>query len=71
MTCTGCARAYGGRTEFPAGSVLIGPRRSGSSGPRIVAIVLGLLVLVLGILAAVVFRRRRRTPSTGSGPAAP
>jgi hypothetical protein len=71
VTCSRCASAYGGRTEFPAGSVLVGPRKSGSSGPRIVAIVLGLLVLVLGILAAVVFRRRRRSPSTGSGPAAP
>jgi hypothetical protein len=71
VTCRRCATAYGGRTEFPAGSVLVGPRKSGSSGPRIVAIVLGLLVLVFGILAAMVFRRRRRSPSTGSGPAAP
>jgi hypothetical protein len=71
VTCRRCATAYGGRTEFPAGSVLVGPKKSGSSGPRIVAIVLGLLVLVFGILAVVVFRRRRRSPSTGSGPAAP
>jgi hypothetical protein len=69
--CDGCAAAFGGRTEFPAGARLVGPKESkGSSAPRIIAIALGLVVLALGVAAVVVYRRSRRPPS-GPAPAGP
>jgi hypothetical protein len=73
VTCRACATAYGGRTEFPAGSVLIGPERGGSSGPRILLLALGVLVLALalGLFAAFVVRRNRRRRASERAPAAP
>jgi hypothetical protein len=70
VTCKACATAYGGRTEFAAGSVLIGPKEEGSGGPRVLLLVLGAVVLSLGLVAAFVFRRNRRRASE-RGPAAP
>jgi hypothetical protein len=54
-----CGRCEG-RRRFPAGSVLIGPKAEGSSGPRYVVIGAGLLIFALGITAVVVYRRNRR-----------
>ncbi len=70
VVCDGCE----GRQPFPAGSVLIGPERGGGSSlPRILAIVLGLLVLGFGIASVLIWRRRRssRRPPSKPEPEAP
>jgi hypothetical protein len=70
VTCRRCA-VRNGETRFPAGSVLISPKRGGSSGARAVVIGIGALILALGVAAAVVFGRNRRRRTTGSEPGAP
>lgn len=60
LTCEACAEAFGGRTVFPAGSILVfgeTEEDKGSSGPRLVAIIVGALFFVLAVLAVVAWRR--------------
>jgi hypothetical protein len=66
--CKPCASAYGGRTEFPGGSILVLEQGKKSSTPQIIAIVLFALVLVAAVAAVYMWRhgygfsRRRRGP---------
>lgn len=69
VACRRCAASHGGRTLFPAGSVLISRPAKGSSGPRIVSFGLGLAVLGLAVASLVVWRRGRRRPPSAAGPA--
>jgi hypothetical protein len=57
IRCPGCAATFAGRTEFPAGSILVTEERSGSTGARIVYIALFAFVVLL-VGAAVAFWRR-------------
>lgn len=71
VSCKACAGSQGGNTLFPAGSLLVTSVDKGSSGPRIIGFVLGVVLLGLAVASIVVFRRSRaraRPPSEpGSG----
>jgi hypothetical protein len=73
VSCEECAGSFGGRTVFPAGSLVIVPE--GSEGPRLVGILIGAVAIALAIAAFVVWRRgwyrpgmRRRGPPPEEGP---
>jgi hypothetical protein len=55
VTCEACAESFGGRTVFPAGSLVIVP--AGSQGPRLVGIVIGAVAIALAVAAFVAWRR--------------
>ena len=60
VTCAACAGSYGGQSTFPLGSVLVTGRKAGSTSARIVLLAVGALVLALGMLAIVIWRRSKR-----------
>jgi hypothetical protein len=63
VTCEACAESFGGRTVFPAGSLVIVP--AGSEGPRITGIVIGAVAIALVIAAFLVWRRGWYRPRLG------
>ena len=69
VACRRCAPAYGGRTLFPAGSLLVAAKREGSSSARIFSLGLGIAVFALAIASVVVWWRGRRRPPSESRPA--
>ena len=60
VTCEACAGAYGGRSRFPLGSVLVTGKKGGSTSARIFVLTVGALVLALGMLAIVIWRKGKR-----------
>lgn len=61
VTCEACSQSFGGRSTFPLGSVLvIGRKKAGSSSAQAFAIGVAVVMLALGILAVVIWRRSRR-----------
>jgi hypothetical protein len=63
VTCEACAESFGGRTVFPAGSLVIVP--AGSEGPRLIGIVIGAVAIGLAIAAFLVWRRGWYRPRLG------
>lgn len=66
VTCGRCAQAFGGRTVFPAGSLLVF-EKEGGSGPRLVGIGVGVVFFVLLVASIVAWRKGwgRRRPAGG------
>ncbi len=60
VTCKACAQSSGGRSTFPLGSVLVIGKKAGSTSARVVSLAVGVLVLALGILSIVIWRKGRR-----------
>jgi hypothetical protein len=56
VTCEACGTEYDGQTHFPAGSLAI-VAEEGSSGPRVVGIVIGALLFVAIIGSVIAWRR--------------
>ena len=67
VSCPGCAASYGGKTLFPAGSLLVGEPTEGSTGVEAVSIGLAAGTLVLAVASVVVWRRGRRRRATEGG----
>ncbi len=66
VVCDGCASAFGGRTDFPAGSLVAFER--GSQLGKVIALVIVALFIVLAVASIVLWRRgyafkRRRRPA--------
>jgi hypothetical protein len=70
LTCEQCADAFGGQTMFAAGSLAILGDSGGGSGPRVIGIVLGALLIILAVGAVVAWRKRWWRPF-GKGRRAP
>jgi hypothetical protein len=71
VSCEACAEAFGGRTTFPAGSVIVFEGSSGSSGPRILFFAVGAAFVIALVTSVVLWRKgwrigRRRRPDTGA-----
>jgi hypothetical protein len=60
LECERCASTFGGRTAFPAGSLVLF-ERSGSSGPRVLVYVLG-AAFAIALIASVVMWRKGWRP---------
>jgi len=56
VTCERCAAEFGGRTQFPAGSLAIVAQED-ESGPNVIGIVVGVLLFALIAAAFVAWRR--------------
>ena len=61
VSCPRCASAHGGRTLFPAGSLLVARKAKTSTGIKIVSYVLSAAVVVAVIMTLRLWRRRRRS----------
>jgi hypothetical protein len=66
VVCDGCASAFGGRTDFPVGSLVAFER--GSQLGKVIALVIVALFIVLAVASIVLWRRgyafkRRRRPA--------
>jgi hypothetical protein len=57
VTCGRCAAAHGGRTRFPAGSILVVERKSGGTSARPVVLAVGAILLLLIPAALLAWRR--------------
>jgi hypothetical protein len=71
VSCPRCASADEGRTQFPAGSILVTGKAKTSTAIRIISYALGALVVASLIGSVIVFRRNRsRRPGSvpSSGP---
>jgi hypothetical protein len=67
VSCPQCASADEGKTQFPAGSILVTGKAKTSTAIRIISYLLGALVLASVIGSVIVFRRnRRRRPGSAS-----
>jgi hypothetical protein len=67
VSCPSCAEAAGGRSLFPAGSILIEEKAKTSRGIQVISYgLLGAFVLA-AVLAFVVWRRRRRSNASPPG----
>jgi len=71
VSCPRCVSTDEGKTEFPAGSILVTGKAKTSVGIRIVTYVLGVLVLASIVGAAVVFTRNRRRRQESAPPTPP
>jgi hypothetical protein len=74
VSCPRCASTAEGRTQFPAGSILVTGKAKTSTAIRLISYLLGALVLASVIASVIVFRRSRRRrlgspPSSESGSA--
>ncbi len=56
VTCEACGTEYDGQTHFPAGSLAI-VAEEGSSGPRVLGIVIGALLFIAIIGSVIAWRR--------------
>jgi hypothetical protein len=60
VTCDACAPAFGGRSVFPAGSLVVFEGDQGGGIPRWVAVLIGVMFLVLLAASAVLWRKGYR-----------
>jgi hypothetical protein len=66
VSCHRCAATHGGKTRFPAGSILVAAKSKGSRSVQIVTYALLAAVIAAAIASVAVFRRNRRRRLSGS-----